>query len=142
MQREFGAQAPILQVLLYCQLMLTDVESAGATCRKIADIPTLPEPQRIYYQALGYDLAPKANGVAVFEELCQYVIEDSEFESKLLENKRLLPIAVDQLKGLLDAILSEEVPPKLAFVCVEPVLQEQFAELDAARSGSWIAYYG
>ncbi len=142
MLREFGAQAPILQVLLYCQLMLTDVESAGTTCRKIAEIASLPEPQRIYYQALGYDLAPKANGVAVNEELCQYVIEDNEFEQRLLENKRLLPIAVDQLKGLLDAILTEEVPPKLAFVCVEPVLQEQFAELDAARSGSWMAFYG
>ncbi len=142
MQREFGAQAPILQVLLYCQLMLTDVESAGATCRKISDITTLPVPQRIYYQALGYDLAPRATGVAVNEELCQYVIEDNEFEQKLLENKGLLPIAVDQLKGLLDAILSEEVPPKLAFVCVEPVLQEQFGELEASRSGSWMAYYG
>ncbi|MCY2985065.1 MAG: hypothetical protein NTY15_15685 [Planctomycetota bacterium] len=142
MQREFGAQAPILQVLLYCQLMLTDVESAGATCRKISDITSLPIPQRIYYQALGYDLAPKATGVAVNEELCQYVIEDHEFEQKLLENKGLLPIAVDQLKGLLDAILSEEVPPKLAFVCVEPVLQEQFGELEASRSGSWMAYYG
>ena len=142
MQREFGAQAPILQVLLYCQLMLTDVESAGATCRKISDITTLPLPQRIYYQALGYDLAPRATGVAVNEELCQYVIEDNEFEQKLLENKGLLPIAVDQLKGLLDALLSEEVPPKLAFVCVEPVLQEQFGELEASRSGSWMAYYG
>jgi hypothetical protein len=142
MQREFGAQAPILQVLLYCQLMLTDVESAGATCRKISDITTLPVPQRIYYQALGYELAPKATGVAVNEELCQYVIEDNEFEQKLLENKSLLPIAVDQLKGLLDALLSEEVPPKLAFVCVEPILQEQFGELEASRSGSWMAYYG
>ena len=142
MQREFGAQAPILQVLLYCQLMLTDVESAGATCRKISEITTLPVPQRIYYQALGYELAPKATGVAVNEELCQYVIEDNEFEQKLLENKGLLPIAVDQLKGLLDALLSEEVPPKLAFVCVEPVLQEQFGELEASRSGSWMAYYG
>ena len=142
MQREFGTQAPILQVLLYCQLMLTDVESAGATCRKLAEITTLPEPQRIYYQALGYDLGPKANGVAVSEELCQYVIEDGEFEQKLLESKKLLPIAVDQLKGLLDALLNEEVPPKLAFVCVEPVLQEQFAELEASRSGSWMAYYG
>ncbi len=142
MQREFGSQAPILQVLLYCQLMLTDVEAAGMTCRKIADIASLPQPQRIYYQALGYDLAPKANGVAVNEELCQYVIEDSEFEQKLQENKHLLPIAVDQLKGLLEAFLSEEVQPKLAFVSVEPVLQEQFCELDAARTGSWMAYYG
>ncbi len=142
MQREFGAQAPILQVLLYCQLMLTDVESAGITCRKIADITSLPLPQRIYYQALGYDLAPKATGVAVNEDLCQYVIEDSEFEQKLQDNKHLMPIAVDQLKGLLDAFLNEEVPPKLAFVCIEPVLQEQFGELDAARTGSWMAYYG
>ena len=43
---------------------------------------------------------------------------------------------------MLEALLDEEVPPKLAFVCVEPVLQEQFAELEASRSGSWLAYYG
>ncbi|MEQ1824654.1 MAG: hypothetical protein ABL921_01865 [Pirellula sp.] len=142
MQREFGVQAPILQSLLYCQLMLTDVESAGTTSRKISEIASLPDFQRIYYQALAYELAPKQAGVGVNEELCQYVIEDGEFEQRLLENKQLLPIAVDQLKNLLEALLDEEVPPKLAFVCVEPVLQEQFSELEASRSGSWIAYYG
>jgi tetratricopeptide (TPR) repeat protein len=142
MQREFGLQAPILQSLLYCQLMLTDVESGGSTAGKIAAIASLPEPQRIYYQALAYELAPKISGVAIFEELCQYTIEDSEFEQRLTANKNLIPIAVDQLKGMLEALLDEEVPPKLAFVCVEPVLQEQFAELEASRSGSWLAYYG
>ena len=142
MIREFGNQAPILQALLYCQLMLTDVESAGLTARKISEIASLPEPQRIYYLALAFDLAPKATGIAVQEELCQYTIEDSEFDQKLTENKTLIPIAVDQLKGLLDALLQEEVPPKLAFVCVEPVLQEQFGELEASRSGSWLAFYG
>ena len=142
MQREFGLQAPILQSLLYCQLMLTDVESGGSTAGKIAAIASLPEPQRIYYQALAYELAPKVSGVAIFEELCQYTIEDSEFEQRLTANKNLIPIAVDQLKGMLEALLDEEVPPKLAFVCVEPVLQEQFAELEASRSGSWLAYYG
>jgi hypothetical protein len=142
MIREFGNQAPILQALLYCQLMLTDVESAGLTARKISEIASLPEPQRIYYLALAFDLAPKATGIAVQEELCQYTIEDSEFDQKLTENKNLIPIAVDQLKGLLDALLQEEVPPKLAFVCVEPVLQEQFGELEASRSGSWLAFYG
>ena len=142
MQREFGLQAPILQSLLYCQLMLTDVESGGSTAGKIAAIASLPEPQRIYYQALAYELAPKISGVSVSEELCQYTIEDSEFEQRLTANKNLIPIAVDQLKGMLEALLDEEVPPKLAFVCVEPVLQEQFAELEASRSGSWLAYYG
>jgi len=142
MQREFGLQAPILQSLLYCQLMLTDVESGGSTAGKIAAIASLPEPQRIYYQALAYELAPKISGVAISEELCQYTIEDSEFEQRLTANKNLIPIAVDQLKGMLEALLDEEVPPKLAFVCVEPVLQEQFAELEASRSGSWLAYYG
>ena len=142
MQREFGLQAPILQSLLYCQLMLTDVESGGSTAGKIAAIASLPEPQRIYYQALAYELAPKISGVSVSEELCQYTIEDSEFEQRLTANKNLIPIAVDQLKGILEALLDEEVPPKLAFVCVEPVLQEQFAELEASRSGSWLAYYG
>jgi hypothetical protein len=122
--------------------MLTDVESAGLTARKISEIASLPEPQRIYYLALAFDLAPKATGIAVQEELCQYTIEDSEFDQKLTENKNLIPIAVDQLKGLLDALLQEEVPPKLAFVCVEPVLQEQFGELEASRSGSWLAFYG
>ena len=142
MQREFGLQAPILQSLLYCQLMLTDVESGGSTAGKIAAIASLPEPQRIYYQALAYELAPKISGVSVSEELCQYTIEDSEFEQRLTANKNLIPIAVDQRKGMLEALLDEEVPPKLAFVCVEPVLQEQFAELEASRSGSWLAYYG
>jgi len=142
MQREFGLQAPILQSLLYCQLMLTDVESGGSTAGKIAAIASLPEPQRIYYQALAYELAPKISGVSVSEELCQYTIEDSEFEQRLTANKNLIPIAVDQLKGMLEALLDEEVPPKLAFVCVEPVLQEQFAELEASRSGSWLAFYG
>jgi len=142
MQREFGLQAPILQSLLYCQLMLTDVESAGSTAGKIAAVVSLPEPQRIYYQALAYELAPKVSGVAVSEELCQYTIEDSEFEQRLAANKNLIPIAVDQLKAMLEALLDEEVPPKLAFVCVEPVLQEQFAELEASRSGSWLAFYG
>lgn len=142
MQREFGLQAPILQSLLYCQLMLTDVESGGSTAGKIAAIASLPEPQRIYYQALAYELAPKISGVAISEELCQYTIEDSEFEQRLTANKNLIPIAVDQLKGMLETLLDEEVPPKLAFVCVEPVLQEQFAELEASRSGSWLAYYG
>ncbi len=142
MQREFGLQAPILQSLLYCQLMLTDVESGGSTAGKIAAIASLPEPQRIYYQALAYELAPKISGVSVSEELCQYTIEDSEFEQRLTANKNLIPIAVDQLKAMLETLLDEEVPPKLAFVCVEPVLQEQFAELEASRSGSWLAYYG
>jgi len=142
MQREFGLQAPILQSLLYCQLMLTDVESGGSTAGKIAAIASLPEPQRIYYQALAYELAPKISGVAISEELCQYTIEDSEFEQRLTANKNLIPIAVDQLKAMLETLLDEEVPPKLAFVCVEPVLQEQFAELEASRSGSWLAYYG
>lgn len=142
MQREFGLQAPILQSLLYCQLMLTDVESGGSTAGKIAAIASLPEPQRIYYQALAYELAPKISGVSVSEELCQYTIEDSEFEQRLTANKNLIPIAVDQLKGMLEALLDEEVPPKLAFVCVEPVLQEQFPELEASRSGSWLAFYG
>jgi tetratricopeptide (TPR) repeat protein len=142
MQREFGLQAPVLQTLLYCQLMLSDVESAGITARKIAEIPSVAEPQRIYYQALAYELSPKSTGVAVNEELCQYVIEDPEFEQKLVDSKSLVPIAVDQLRGLLNAILIEEVPPKSAFVCVEPVLQEQFGELEASRSGSWFAYYG
>lgn len=142
MQREFGVQAPILQSLLYCQLMLTDMEAAGATSRKLAELESLSEAQRIYYQALAYELAPKQSGVSVQEELCEYTIEDPEFEQRLLENKNLLPIDVNQIKELLDVLISEEVPPKSAHVCVEPVLREQFEELEASRSGSWIAFYG
>lgn len=141
-QREFGPQEPILAMLLYCQLMLTDVENAGATCRKIAAIPTIPEPKRIYYTALAFDLAAKPSGVVVQEELCQYEIEDPEFEATLLANSKLLPVPVEQLKGLLTAILGEEVPPKVAYVCAEPVLREQFAELEPLQSANWIAYYG
>jgi thioredoxin-like negative regulator of GroEL len=142
MLREFGTQAPVLQALLYCQLMLSDVESAGLTSKKIAESAELSDAQRIYYQALAYEFAPKATGVAVHEELCQYVIEDAEFEQRLSSCKQLLPFSVDQLKNLLQAILNEEVPPKAAYVCVEPVLQEQFGELEASRSGTWMAFYG
>ena len=142
MLREFGPQAPVLQHLLYCQLMLSDVDGAGASCRKLALIDSLTEPQRIYYHALAYELAPKSSGVGIQEELCQYSIEDTSFEEKLTSNPRLVPIPVDQLKGLLTALLNEEVPPKSCFVCVDHVLREQFGELEASRTGAWIAYYG
>jgi tetratricopeptide (TPR) repeat protein len=142
MVREFGQQPPILQQLLYTQLILTDVESAAATCRKLAGLTTLSDPQRIYYQALAYDLSPRSSGSTQSEELCIYTIEDPDFEAHLTSNKSLLPLQVEQVKGLLNAFLNEEVPPKAAFICIEPVLQEQFGEYEPLRSGSWIAFYG
>jgi tetratricopeptide (TPR) repeat protein len=142
MVREFGNQAPILQAMLYCQLMLTDLESAGSTCKKIAEVESVSEPQRIYYQALAYELGPRKNGAAIDEELCQYAIEDSEFEQKLTTSKSLLPIDPREMKNLLMSLLDEEVPPMHCFVCVQPALAEQFPELEASSSGSWVAYYG
>lgn len=140
--REFGQHGPLLQVLLYCQLMLSDVDSAGATAKKLASSDLLDDAQKIYYQALAYEFTPKSAGVGVNEELCQYVIEDAEFEQKLLNNSNLAPLSVDQFRGLLNALLNEEVPPKHCFVCVTPVLREEFPELEASRAGSWMAYYG
>ncbi|MFO0013558.1 MAG: hypothetical protein ACK553_12495 [Planctomycetota bacterium] len=142
MQREFGQQPPILQNLLYCQLLLTDLESAAFTCRKLAACTQLDEPQRIYYQAMVYELAPKTGGVTQTEDLSVYTIEDPEFETALASSKSLTSIPVDQVRGMLQAFLDEEVPPKAAFVTVQPVLQEQFAEIEAQRPGSWMAYYG
>lgn len=142
MLREFGQQPAILQQLLFCQLILTDVESGASTCRKLAALPALSEPQRIYYQALAYDLSPRSSGVALAEELCVYNIEDPEFETSLHANKSLLPLPVEQVRRMLDAFLEEEVPPKVAFICAEPVLTEQFSEYEPMRSGPWIAFYG
>jgi tetratricopeptide (TPR) repeat protein len=142
MLREFGQQPPILQLLLYCQLILTDVESAAGTCRRLASNVELPEPQRIYYQALAYDLAPRASSITQTEEVCVYTIEDPELEARLGTSQSLLPLPVEQVKGLLQALLDEEVPPKSAFMSVEPILQEQFADLEALRPGSWLAFYG
>lgn len=142
MLREFGQQPPILQHLLYCQLMLSDADSAGATCKKLSANETLSEPKRIYYQALSMELSPRAAGVGLHEELCQYTIDDSNFEEKLANHKQLVPIPTDQLKDLLNAFLQEEVPPKACYVTIEPVLREQFEELEASRPGSWLAYYG
>lgn len=142
MQREFGQQPPILQNLLYCQLLLTDLEGAGFTCRKLAASTMLDEAQRIYYQAMVYELAPKTGGVTQTEDLSVYAIEDPEFETVLASNPSLTPIPVDQLRGLLRAFLDEEVPPKAAFITIQPILQEQFAEVEAKRPGSWLAFYG
>lgn len=142
MQREFGQQPPILQNLLYCQLLLTDLEGAGFTCRKLAASTMLDESQRIYYQAMVYELAPKTGGVTQTEDLSVYVIEDPEFETALASNQSLAPIPVDQLRGLLRTFLDEEVPPKAAFITMQPILQEQFAEVEAKRPGSWLAFYG
>ncbi len=74
------------------------------------------------------------------EELCLYNIEDNSFEEKLQSNPRLVPMPVDQLRAYLSALLNEEVPPKSCFVCVAPVLTEQFPEVEASRTGAWIAY--
>lgn len=141
-QREFGQQAPILQRLLYCQLMLADTDSAAGTCKKLANLADLFEPQRVYYQALAYELGPKSNGAAVLEELCQYVIEDAGFDEKLATCENLVPVPVEQFKGLLTAILAEEVPPKACYVCVEPLFRDQFPDVEASRTGSWFAFYG
>jgi tetratricopeptide (TPR) repeat protein len=142
MIREFGPQPAILQSLISCQLLLTDVESAASTCRKLAQNPELDEPRRVYYQALAYELAPQACGMTLKDDLVVYTIEDPEFESKLTASQSLQPIQVEQLREMLLMLLQEEVPPKAAFVCVEKHLQEQFGEFELMRVGSWVAYYG
>lgn len=142
MIREFGPQPAILQSLLPCQLLLTDVESAASTCRKLAQATDLPEYQRVYYQALAFELVPQSSGMTIKEDLVVYTVEDADFESKLAENKSLQQIQVDQLRDMLRMLLQEEVPPKVAYVCVDSVLQEQFAEYEPMRAGSWVVFYG
>jgi len=142
MIREFGPQPAILQSLLPCQLLLTDVESAASTCRKLAQAPSLPEHQKVYYQALAFELAPQPSGVSIKDDLVVYTVEDPDFESKLAASKLLQPIQVEQLREMLQVLLQEEVPPKVAYVCVSPVLQEQFSEIEPMRAGSWVAFYG
>jgi tetratricopeptide (TPR) repeat protein len=142
MIREFGPQPAILQALLHCQLILTDSESAAATCRKLTQCPDLPEHQKVYYQSLAFDLSPQSSGISLKDDLVIYTIEDPEFESKLATVKSLQPVPVDQLKEMLQMMLQEEVPPKVAYVCTDAVLQEQFADSEPLRVGTWIAFYG
>ncbi|MCU0706898.1 MAG: hypothetical protein MUF23_01260 [Pirellula sp.] len=142
MLREFGQQPPILQNLLYCQLIFTDLDSAASTCRKLAASTMLDESQRIYYQAMVYELSPRAGGITQTEDLSVYTIEDPEFETQLAGQKMVTAIPVDQVRGLLQAFLDEEVPPKAAYVTLQPVLREQFAEVEAERPGAWMAFYG
>jgi tetratricopeptide (TPR) repeat protein len=142
MIREFGPQPAILQSLLHCQLILTDSESAASTCRKLTQCPDLPEYQKVYYQSLAFDLSPQSSGISLKDDLVIYTIEDSDFESKLASIKSLQPVPVDQLKEMLQMMLQEEVPPKVAYVCTDAVLQEQFAESEPLRVGTWIAFYG
>ncbi len=142
MIREFGPQPAILQSLLPCQLLLTDVESATSTCRKLAQSPALPENQRVYYQALAFELAPQPSGIALKDDLVVYTVEDPDFESKLAASKSVQPLPVEQLREMLQMLLQEEVPPKVAYVCAEPILQEQFSEMEPLRVGTWVAFYG
>ena len=142
MLREFGPQPAILQTLLHCQLILTDEESAAGTCNKLAAASSLPESQRIYYQALAYELAPASYGITIREEVVVYSIEDAETEQRIASCKSLMEVKVDELRPILDALLQEEVPPKSAFGLIAPVTESDSSEAYVSRQGTWMAYYG
>jgi len=142
MLREFGPQPAILQTLLHCQLILTDEESAAGTCNKLAAASSLPESQRIYYQALAYELAPASYGITIREEVVVYSIEDAETEQRIASCKSLMEVKVDELRPILDALLQEEVPPKSAFGLIAPVTESDSSDSYVSRQGTWMAYYG
>ncbi len=142
MLREFGPQPAILQTLLHCQLILTDEESAASTCTKLAACVALPEAQRIFYQALAYELNPVGSGASVREELVSYSVEDPEIEAKLAASKWIQAVASDQLRPILDALLQEEVPPKSTYLLHERLTDSQVSDLEASRHGTWMAFYG
>ncbi|MFO0923629.1 MAG: hypothetical protein U0905_14210 [Pirellulales bacterium] len=143
LQREFGPAPEILITLLHCKLLLVDIEGAASICGKLAESNMLPEPQRIYFQALQFDLAPKVSGLEVEDEVCQYVLEnESEAEEKIISNRNLIPLNSDQLKQISMAILKEEVPPKFIYGFATPIFEGKYGEANPRLVGGWIAVFG
>jgi tetratricopeptide (TPR) repeat protein len=141
--REFGPQAPLLSARLHCQLMIADTDGAAETCLRLAKTESLSVAQKVYYQALAFELAPKKSGAAVDMELAVYELSDeAEIEAKLISNARLVPVKSEMMRDMFKAITSEEVPPKATYVLAVPVLGDEFAQSRPKASGQWIALMG
>ena len=142
-QREFGANAPPLIAKLHCQILVADNEGATETCLRLAKIEGLSEGQQAYFEALAFELSPSKSGVAANLEVCSYALDDdAAVEMKIVSSTRLMPLKVDSVKGMFQALTKEEVPPKSSYLMAVAALGEEFAEFRPRQSGQWVALVG
>ncbi len=141
-QREFGPQGPLLIAKLQCQLLIVDIDGATETCLRLAKTDGLLEAQKVYFQALAFELSATKSGIGVPLDLTSYEVADESIEQKLVSSTSLIPMKPESVRELLNALTGEEVPPKSAYMLVKPVLGEEFAEYRPRQAGQWIVYYG
>lgn len=145
MQREFGAQPPLLIAKLYCQLMIAEVESAAETCLKLSKIATLPLAQQVYFQALAFELSPLKSGVYCPFEVCTYdLTDDQAMEQRLVSSTRLIPMKDGSANQIVARVLNEEVPPKSQFMVGYPLpnASPEVAALKPRASGTMVCLMG
>jgi len=142
MQREFGPQSPLLIAKLQCLLLVADIDGATEVCLRLAKTEGLSEPQKVYFQALAFELSATKSGIGIGLDLASYEVSDDVVEQKLVSSTNLIPIKPDSVRELLTALTGEEVPPKSAFMIAKPVLAENFAAYRPRQAGQWIGYYG
>ncbi|MCY2975554.1 MAG: hypothetical protein NTW52_12905 [Planctomycetota bacterium] len=141
-QREFGPQGPLLIAKLQCLLLVADVDGATETCLRLAKTDGLLEAQKVYFQALAFELSATKSGIGIPLDLTSYDVADESVEQKLVSSTSLIPMKPESVRELLNALTGEEVPPKSAYMLVKPVLGEEFAEYRPRQAGQWIVYYG
>jgi tetratricopeptide (TPR) repeat protein len=141
-QREFGPQGPLLIAKLQCQLLIVDIDGATETCLRLAKTDGLLEAQKVYFQALAFELSATKSGIGVPLDLTSYEVADESIEQKLVSSTSLIPMKPESVRELLNVLTGEEVPPKSAYMLVKPVLGEEFAEYRPRQAGQWIVYYG
>jgi len=141
-QREFGPQGPLLIAKLQCLLLVADIDGATETCLRLAKTDGLLDAQKVYFQALAFELSATKSGIGVSLDLASYDVSDENVEQKLVSSTSLIPMKPDSVREMLSALTGEEVPPKSAYMLVKPVLGEEFAEYRPRQAGQWIVYYG
>ncbi len=143
LQREFGPADEILVALLHCKLLLVDVSGAATTCGKLAQSTTLSEAQRVYFQALQFEIDPEGTGLSHEDEICQYSItNDGEVEEKMIGSKNLMSVEDDQLRQMVMAVANEEVSPKHVSTIAIPLFEGRYAESNPRLTGGWMALFG
>ncbi len=144
-QREFGAQPPILVAKLYCQLMVADVESAAETCLKLAKLPAISVAEQVYYQALAFELSAKKSGASCPIEFCTYELADEHaMEQRLVSSIRLTLVKDQTSNQFVTATLNEEVPPKAHYLVSTPLpgLSPELSPFKPSVSGTSIYLLG
>ncbi len=139
--REFGPMPTVLIALLNCKIMLGDQIGAAQTCQKLADHEGLTDAQRVYFQALAFELNPDSYGLMLKDDLTQYSIEDeSSLETQLNAHPNLFAIRSDEYRQMIGKMLQEEVPPKVIYHLLRPLNDD--AEKKPSVVNGWLAVLG